>query len=194
MEENKSFLDELLDEVESKETTLHLAHVDLILGEISNLEEQIAKNFEQTEKEIQILNEWTLRKNSKLQERIDWMTRKLEAFMREQGENVKTIELPNGKLLRRKQPTRLEITDMDEFMKNENLYQLGTLQPEILKPNLNMIKAFINMSRKIPMGVKVIEGIEKFSIKLNNNNKENDNGETEVRTGDKQTNSYKTAV
>ncbi|MCB9250691.1 MAG: host-nuclease inhibitor Gam family protein [Ignavibacteriales bacterium] len=89
MEDNKSFLDELLDEVESKETTLHLAHVDLILGEISNLEEQIAKNFEQTEKEIEILNEWTLRKNSKLQERIDWMTRKLEAFMKDQGENVK---------------------------------------------------------------------------------------------------------
>ncbi|MCB9250692.1 MAG: hypothetical protein H6613_20210 [Ignavibacteriales bacterium] len=87
----------------------------------------------------------------------------------------------------------MEITDMEEFMKNENLYQLGTLQPEILKPNLNMIKAFINMSRRIPMGVKVIEGIEKFSIKLNNN-KENDNGETEVRTGNKQTNSYKTAV
>ncbi len=175
MEDSRNFLDELLQEVEAKEATLHLAHVDLVLGEISNLEEQIADNFEETEKEKAILDDWTLRKNSKLQERIDWMTRKLETFMYEQSEDVKTIEVCNGKLLRRKQPNRLEIVDMDEFMTNKNLNQFGTLQPEILKPNLNMIKAYINTSKRVPLGVKVIEGIEKFSIKLNNN-KEKDNG------------------
>ena len=184
MEEDKNFLDELLEEVEARETTLHLAHVDLVLGEISNLEEQIAKNFEETEKEKAILDDWTLRKNSKLQERIDWMSRKLEAFMREQGDDVKTIEVCNGKLLRRKQPNKIEIIDMDKFMSNNNLYQLGTLQPEILKPNLNMIKAFINSTKRLPLGVRVVEGTEKFSIKLNNK-KEKDNGKTKIRTGDK---------
>ena len=184
MEETKNFLDELLEEVEAKEVSLHLAHVDLVLGEISNLEEQIAKNFEETEKEKAILDDWTLRKNSKLQERIDWMSRKLEAFMREQGDDVKTIEVCNGKLLRRKQPNKIEIIDMDKFMSNNNLYQLGTLQPEILKPNLNMIKAFINSTKRLPLGVRVVEGTEKFSIKLNNK-KEKDNGKTKIRTGDK---------
>ena len=37
---DKNFLDELLEEVEAKEGSLHLAHVDLVLGEISNLEER----------------------------------------------------------------------------------------------------------------------------------------------------------
>ena len=184
MEEDKNFLDELLEQVEAKEKSLHLAHVDLVLGEISNLEEQIAKNFDETEKEKAILDDWTLRKNSKLQERIDWMSRKLEAFMREQGDDVKTIEVCNGKLLRRKQPNKIEIVDMDKFMTNNNLYQLGTLQPEILKPNLNMIKAFINSTKRLPLGVRVVEGTEKFSIKLNNK-KEKDNGKTKIRTGNK---------
>ena len=85
--------------------------------------------------------------------------------MEEQGD-AKTIDLANGKLLKRKQPTKVEITSMDEFLQNDNLYQLGTSQPETIKPNLNMIKAFINMTKKIPQGVKVIEGSEKFSIKL----------------------------
>ncbi len=124
MEETKNFLDELLAEVEAKEVSLHLAHVDLVLGEISNLEEQIAKNFEETEKEKAILDDWTLRKNSKLQERIDWMSRKLEAFMREQGDDVKTIEVCNGKLLRRKQPNRLEIADIDDDLHHVNYGQL----------------------------------------------------------------------
>ena len=88
MEETKNFLDELLEEVEAKEVSLHLAHVDLVLGEISNLEEQIAKNFDETEKEKAILDDWTLRKNSKLQERIDWMSRKLEAFMKSSQETT----------------------------------------------------------------------------------------------------------
>lgn len=108
MDNNKTFLDELLEQAEAKEITLHLAHIDLILAEISNLEEQISKNFEQTEHEKKILDEWTIRKNSKLQDRISWMIKKLESFMKSQGELVKTIDLPNGKLLRRKQPIRLK--------------------------------------------------------------------------------------
>lgn len=184
MEEAGNFIDELLEEVEQKEKSLHLAHVDLVLGEIAKLEKKIVSNFEQTEIEKQILDDWTLRKNSKLQDKIDWMTKKLEAFIYEQGENVKTIDLPNGKLLRRKQPTKLEITDMDEFMTNSNLQQLGIVQPEILKPNLNMIKAYINSTKRIPKGVRVVHGAEKFSIKLNNN-KEKNNGETKAGTRNK---------
>lgn len=65
---------------------------------------------------------------------------------------------------------------MDEFMKNNNLHQLGILQPEILKPNLNMIKAYFNTTKRLPLGVRVIEGIEKISIKTTNNKENNGNG------------------
>jgi hypothetical protein len=195
MEEDKNFLDELLEEVEAKEVTLHLAHIDLILAEMRNMEEQIQQNFEQTEKEIQILNEWTLRKNSKLQDRIDWMGKKLESFMREQGEEVKTIDLPKGKLVRRKQPDKIEITDMDEFMLNADSSML-TVSPETVRPDLRKVMAYYKRRLIPPLGTKIVVGEEKFSIKLNNNEKEQeDNGTTsKTRAGNKQTNSYKTAV
>lgn len=97
--ENTSFIDELLAEAEAAERDLELHQVDILLGEIGNLENQIAKNFEQTEQEKNLLDDWTLRMNSKLYERIQWISRKLEIFMNAQGENVKTIDLPAGKLI-----------------------------------------------------------------------------------------------
>ena len=191
MDNNKTFLDELLEQAEAKEITLHLAHVDLVLAEISNLEEQILKNFEQTEHEKKILDEWTIRKNSKLQDRISWMTMKLESFMKSQGDSVKTIDLPNGKLLRRKQPDKIEIADIDKFMLRADS-QLLTVIPEMVKPNLKKIMAYYKRRLILPEGTKLIIGEEKFSIKLNNNDKEKDDGESsEIRTGDQQADSYK---
>ena len=196
MDNNKTFLDELLEQAEAKEITLHLAHVDLVLAEISNLEEQISKNFEQTEQEKKILDEWTIRKNSKLQDRISWMTMKLESFMKSQGDSVKTIDLPNGKLLRRKQPDKIEIADIDKFMLRADS-QLLTVIPEMVKPNLKKIMAYYKRRLVLPEGTKLRIGEEKFSIKLNNNNndKEKDDGESsEIRTGDQPADTYKAVV
>ena len=187
-----NFIDELLQEVEEKEQKLLASHADLLLNEIGSLQRQIDTNFTQADEEKRIIHEWALSRNSKLQDRISWLERKLEAFMKEQGPNVKTVDLPNGKLLRRKQQTKVEITDMEEFMKNEKLYQLGTIQPEIIKPNLNMIKAFINMTSKVPKGVVVTEGKEKFSIKLKQHGEENGKKETGTRT--EQTNNLKAVI
>ena len=193
MEDNKSFLDELLEEAEAKEVKLHLAHVDLVLAEISNLKEQIQTNFEQTEKEVQILNEWTLRKNSKMQDKIEWMTTKLESFMNEQGEDVKTIDLPRGKLLRRKQPDKIEIIDMEKFMLNADQSML-TVQMETVRADMNKIKAYYKRRLVPPEGTRLIVGLNKFSIKLNNNNKENENGKKEIGSGNKQADPYKAVV
>lgn len=195
MEETKNFLDELLEEVEAKEVTLHLAHVDLMLGEISNLEEQISRNFEETEREKAILDDWTLRKNSKLQSRIDWISKKMEAFMKEQGEKVKTIDLPNGKLIRRKQPDKIEITNMDEFMHNADSSML-TVMPESVRPDLRKVMVYYKRRLIPPVGTKLIVGEEKFSIKLNKNEKEQEDNGTTSKTGvgNKQADSYKTAI
>ncbi|MCB0732761.1 MAG: hypothetical protein KDC88_17190, partial [Ignavibacteriae bacterium] len=67
----KTFLEELLEEAEQKERSLHLAHIDLVLGEIRNLEQEIATNFQNTDLEKQFLDQWVLQKNSKLQDKID---------------------------------------------------------------------------------------------------------------------------
>ena len=193
MEDNKSFLDELLEEAEAKEVTLHLAHVDLVLAEMKNMEDIIQQNFEQTEKEVQILSEWTLRKNSKLQDKINWMTTKLESFMNEQGEDVKTIDLPNGKLLRRKQPDKIEIIDMEKFMLNADQSML-TVQMETVRADMNKIKAYYKRRLVPPEGTKLVVGLSKFSIKLNYNNKEKENGKKEAGARNKQADPYKAVV
>lgn len=193
MNDNKSFLDELLEQAEAKEVTLHLAHIDLVLAEISNLEEQIQMNFEQTEREKKILDDWTLRKNSKLQDRILWMTKKLESYMKDQGDSVKTIDLPNGKLLRRKQPDKMEITDLEKFMLNADS-QMLTVIPETVRPDIKKIMSYYKRRLILPEGTRLIIGEEKFSIKLNNN-KENDDGKSsETGIGDQQTGTYKAVV
>jgi len=189
----KTFLDELLEEVEAKEVTLHLAHIDLILAEMKNMEDMIRKNFEHTEKEIEILNEWTLRKNSKIKDRIDFMSKKLESFMREQGEDVKTISLCHGELRRRKQPDKIQIDDLDKFMLNADSSML-TVSPESVRPDLRKVMAYYKRRLIAPVGAKLVIGQEKFSIKLNNNDKEQEDGEKEIGVGNQQAYKNKIAV
>ena len=180
------------DIVEAGEQKLLRAHYDLLLLEISKLQQQIADNFSNIEKEIEILNSWTLQKNSKLQERISLFERKLEAFIREEG--LKTVELPNGTLKLHKKPDKAEVTDIDLFLKHAK-QELLTVIPEQVKPNINKIKSFIKLRKVIPEGITVIEGKEEFSYKLNNQKEENNDGnQTETGITDKSALEYRTAV
>lgn len=80
---------------------------------------------------------------------------------------MKTIELPHGTLKLRKQPDKVEITNMEVFLANANS-QMVTVIPETVKPDITKIKAFIKMTSKVPDGVSLIEGTEKFSLVLRN--------------------------
>ncbi|MBZ0184480.1 MAG: host-nuclease inhibitor Gam family protein [Melioribacteraceae bacterium] len=166
----KNFLDELLEEVEHKEKTEQLAYYDLALIEIKELTKQIEVIFTQADKEAEIIKSWALSKASKLQDRITFIEQKLESYIR--AEELKTLSLPNGTLKLRKNPDKVEITDMDVFLSKANKDML-TIIPEQLKPDLNKIKTYIKMKGEIPVGVNIISGEETFSIKLN---KENQNG------------------
>ena len=136
----------------------------MVAGEILSL------FIAQSEEEKQIIDEWAMNKNVRLQEKADRITSLLKLFMESQNEEVKTIDLPNGTLTRRKGPDKIEIVDMEAFLQNANK-SMFTLQPEIVKPNLNKIKAYYKMTLKLPEGTKLIEGEEKFNIKLNYRNK-----------------------
>lgn len=190
--DNHNFLDELLNEIEKNEQSLELSHADLLLKEISDLEQQINNNFIQADEEKRIIHEWAISRNSKLQDRIEWLEKKLEAFMKEQGEDIKTIDLAYGKLLRRKQQDKVEVIDMDEFLKNDNLSELGGSSHEQWKPSITKIKAFIKMTTKIPKGVEVTKGTERFSIKIKQHGENNGSKETGTRT--KQTNTLKAVI
>jgi hypothetical protein len=157
-----NFLDELLQEAESKEMYQTEAYLDLVLLNIKNLQAQIATNFSEAEKEINLINNWTLTRNSVLNERTQVLERKLELFIREK--NVKTIELPNGTLKLHKKQSKVEIEDLELFLKHARPEVL-TIIPEQVKPDIGKLKAFIK-TRPVPAGIKVIEGKEEFSYKL----------------------------
>ena len=178
-------IEKLFAEDDSK---LHLAHIDIMLSELKKLEESIASNFMQSEEEKKIIDEWAITKNVKLQEKADRITSWLKIFMESQ-DSVKTIDLPNGRLTRRKGSDKIKIVDMEAFLQNANK-SMFTLQPEMVKPNLTKIKAFYKMTQKVPIGTELIEGEEKFNIKLN----EVKDGKEEVRTGVEQADEYRDAV
>ena len=177
MESN--FIDELLREAEEKEQKLSREFADLMLIEISNLEKQIQTNFEQAAREREIIKNWSLKINSKLVSRIEFLSKKLEAFIKETGE--KTINLPNGIIKMHKRQDRVEVEDLELFLKNARPEWL-TVIPEQVKPNLVSIKNHIR-TRPIPKGVKVIEGEVEFSYKLNGV----EDGKEETGIGVKQT-------
>jgi hypothetical protein len=182
-------IEELLQEAEEDEKRLHLAHVDLMLSELKRIELEVSSNFMQAEEEKQIIDDWAISKNVKLQEKSDRIVNQLKLFMQLQGEEVKTIDLPNGKLLKRKTPDKIEIVDLENFLINADK-SMVTLQPEIVKPNLNKIKAYYKMTLKLPVGTKLIEGEEKFNIKLN----EVKSGKEEAGIRAEQANTYRDVI
>lgn len=170
----ESFIDEILKEAEQKDEQLSREYADLVLAEIKNLEDEIQKTFDQATKEQEIIESWAMKKNIKATERIEFLSRKLEVFLRDT--NKKTLDLPNGVLKFRKKPDRVEVSNLEEFLKHakENLV---TVIPQQIKPDLNKIKTFIK-TRPVPAGVTIIEGKEEFSYKIKNGKDESD-GESE---------------
>lgn len=168
----ESFIDDLIKEAEEKDELRTAAYYDLLLLEIGNLQDQIVDNFSEVEKEIELINRFVLSKNSILQNKIDWLSKKLEAYIKEKGE--KTIDLPHGTLKMHKRQDKIEISDLDLFLKHAKKEMLSVI-PEQLKPDLNKIKSLVK-GRFIPAGVKVIPGEIEFSYKIK---KDGENGRQE---------------
>jgi hypothetical protein len=187
---DKTFLDDLLEEAESREAYQTEAYYDLILLQIKNLQGQIANNFSEAEKEIQHINNWVLQRNMIFHERCKMLERKLEAFIRER--QVKTIELPNGILKMHKKPDKIEIDDLELFLKHARPEVL-TIIPEQVKPDLSKIKAFIKR-KPVPAGIKISEGKEEFSYKLNGIKEVENGGQEEAGSKIEPASSFRNAV
>ena len=161
--ETASFIDELLIEAEAKEQKDVLAYYDLVVAEIARIEGDMREINSNCDKEVELIKEWALNRNVKLQERIDFLKLKLEAFIREQDK--KTIDLPHGTLKLRRTPDKVEVTDLDLFLAKANK-DMVTIVPEQIKPSLTAIKKWIKMTAKVPEGITVIEGKETFILRL----------------------------
>lgn len=170
-----TFIDELIREAEEKEEQLSYEYADLLLLEIKNLQSEIDKNFDTAEKESEIIKDWAIKKNSKLQDRVEFLEKRLNKFILEQEK--KTIDLANGVIRLRKGREKLVIEDADKLLSLPYSSELITHKEEDV-PNLTKIKAFINRSGKVPDGVRVIPGNEQeFSYKLKG---EGSNGKTKT--------------
>ncbi len=174
----KSFIDELLAEEELKEELRTEAYYDLLLLQIKELQADIETNFKSAEKEIEVINNWALKKNLVMHERVNLIERKLEAFIREK--DVKTLDLPNGTLKLHKKPDKVEISDLNTFLANAKPEML-TVIPEQIKPDMTKIRAFMKQNYT-PAGVSVIEGKEEFSYKLKEVRENGREEETGART------------
>jgi len=173
-----SFIDELLAEEEEKEEQRTEAYYDLLLLQIKELQSEIQANFKSAEREVEVINSWALKKNLVLHERVNLIERKLEIFIKEK--NRKTIDLPNGTLKLHKKPEKVEISDMELFLKQAKPEML-TVIPEQIKPDITKIKAFIKQNYT-PAGVLVIEGKEEFSYKIKEVNEDGRAEEAGART------------
>ena len=162
MDEYKDFLEELIKEAENNEVKQTLAYYDLLMLELQKLQSEIENNFSEAEHEINIIKQWSLLRNSKFNGKIEWIEKKLEAYIRE--ENKKTIEMPHGILKMHKKPDKVEISDLELFLKHAKPEML-TVVPEQIKPDMNKIKAYMKIRQK-PLGITVTEGKEEFSYKI----------------------------
>jgi hypothetical protein len=175
--ESHQFMEDLLNEIENNEVEQTYAHFDLLLIEIRNLEDEIAKNFGQAEKEVQLIKDWALSRNSKLQDKVERIERNLEKFIRESKE--KTIDLPNGILKLHKKPDKIEIEDLELFLQHAKTEMLTNV-PESYKPDMAKIKQYVASHMTPPKGVKVTKGQPAFTYKLRKDNE--DGAETEIGT------------
>ena len=182
--EGASFIDQIVKEAEQKEQKLNCEMADMMLLEIRNLQEEIEQTFEQAERERTIIKNWAISKNSRLTNKIEWLEKRLEAFLKE--EKVKTLELAFGTIRFRKLPDKIEIIDDEVFLNNATSSVL-TIVPETAEADLNKIKAFIKRSGRMPKGCEVIPGGIKFSYSINNHKEAELNGTKEIGAGSKPT-------
>ncbi len=184
--EGKSFIDELIQEAEEKEQKLMQSHLDIILIEIPNLEEEIEKNFNTLAEEREIIKDWSLERNNMLNSRIQWLSRRLERFLKE--DKLKTLDLPNGVIRIRKQSDKITVIYEEMFFNNATSAILNIT--ETVKPDLLKIKSWIKKTGRVPIGVKVSPQEEKFSYTINRNN----DGKKETGTGDKLSNKLSVVI
>jgi arginine deiminase len=97
MPKETSFIDSLVAEADSEEKKQTLAYYDLIVAEIYRLEDEIAENFLNANAETEIIKQWSLKRNSKLREKADFLKLKLETFIRTSGKTLKGITVIEDK-------------------------------------------------------------------------------------------------
>jgi len=173
-----NFIEELLLEAEQREqermVEMNKLRADQMLAGIEKLDEQMNDVIKLADDEIALIEEYRTQELEKLDKKRSWLTFNLEGYIRSTGE--KTITLPHGQIKLRQGRQKVQVIDMDKFLKVGDRYNLFRKIPESIEPDLQAIHQHIKRTGEIPRGVEVFQGEVKFSYTLkrggNNNGKQ----------------------
>ncbi len=156
-----TFIDELLAESEQKELEMNKLRADQLLMAITVLETKMEDVDRLVDEEIHIIESYRKSEFAKLEKKCSWLTWNLEQFIR--STNEKTIKLPHGAIKLRLGRDKVEVSNMETFMKQAP--KLGFLKviPESYEPDLQKIHEYIKRKGTIPNGVTLTPAKTKFS-------------------------------
>jgi len=144
---------------------------DQMLAAIEKLDEQMNEVIELADEEIKLIEEYRKQELEKLDKKRSWLTFNLEGYIRSTGE--KTITLPHGQIKLRQGRQKVQVIDMDKFLKVGDKLNLLRKIPESLEPDISAIHQHIKRTGEIPRGVEVFQGETKFSYSLTRGDKNN---------------------
>ncbi len=170
-----TFIEEILAEAEIADAKVRVElsrlRADQTLAALGVLEKQADEVNKLAESEIIIIQEWRQQELQKIEKKAQWLEYQLEQYIRSTDE--KTINLPHGSIKLRMGREKVEITDMEKFLRVAPSRGLIRSVPESYEPDMPKVLAYLKTNGFLT-GVKLIPGQTKFSY----NTKGNGNGET----------------
>jgi len=156
-----TFIDDLLAESEQRELEMNKLKADQLLMAISVLEGKMEDVNKLADDEIQIIESYRETELAKLEKKSSWLAWNLEQFIRSTKD--KTMKLPHGALKLRLGRDKVEVSNLDVFMKQAP--KLGFLKviPESYEPDMQKINEYIKSRGIIPDGVSMTPAKTKFS-------------------------------
>lgn len=180
-----TFIDELLAEAEvrEKEQQLEMSRLraDQVLATLVVLEKKAADVNILADEEVKLIEEFRQSELQKIEKKASWLAWQLEGFIRAmntEDPSCKSIVLPHGVLKLRLGRDKVEITDMDKFLKVAEKRELLKTIPESLEPDLQKTLAYVKQYGFLT-GVTLIPAQTKFSYTT----KGNGNGKSETEAG-----------
>jgi phage host-nuclease inhibitor protein Gam len=162
-----TFIDELLQESEAADMKnkleMNKLRADQLLMAISVLEEKLDEVSDLAKKEIALIEEFRTSETEKLNKKIYWLTLNLEHYIRSSVD--KTINLHQGHIKLRLGRDKVEIDDMEMFLKTAAKRGFLKTIPESYEPDLQAIVEHVHRTGEIPHGVTLTPAQTKFSYK-----------------------------
>ena len=163
-----TFMDELLAEAEEKEQQKQLeldrVKADQLLIALQKIDAQSEEIERVATDESALIESWRKSEQERFEKKQSWLCWNLQQFLAGTGE--KTIRLAHGTIKERMGRDKVDIADLDKFVKIAGKYHLLRTYPERQEPDLNAVLSYIKRTGEIPPGIVLIPGVPKFSYSL----------------------------